>query len=72
MQLVNSIRKLRFEKDEISQEVLATAVGVTRQTIYFIEKGKVMPSILLAFRIAQYFNRTVDEVFYLTAENLKK
>jgi len=72
MRLANIIRRLRFDKDETSQEVLATAVGVTRQTIYFIEKGKVMPSTLLAFRIAQYFNTTVDEVFYLTPEKQKK
>jgi len=69
MQLLNSIRRLRFDKDETTQEDLAKAVGVSRQTIYFIEKGKVMPSIFLAFRIAQFFNRTVDEVFYITNES---
>ncbi|MEA1876637.1 MAG: helix-turn-helix transcriptional regulator [Bacteroidota bacterium] len=66
MLLKNSIRRLRFEKDETSQEMLSRAVGVSRQTIYFIEKGKVMPSVLLAFRIARFFGKPVDEVFFLT------
>lgn len=70
MELKNSIRRLRFEKNELSQESLSKAVGVTRQTIYFIEKGKVMPSVFLAFRIAQYFNKPVDQVFFL--KNTKK
>ncbi len=68
MTLNNNIRKLRFEKDETSQETLADAVGACRQTIYFIEKGKVMPSALLAFRIAQYFDKPVEEVFYLKTD----
>ncbi|MCK5820578.1 MAG: helix-turn-helix transcriptional regulator [Bacteroidales bacterium] len=69
MLLKNSIRRLRFEQNETSQELLSKAVGVSRQTIYFIEKGKVMPSVLLAFRIARYFGKQVEEVFYLTQEN---
>jgi len=67
--LKNSIRKLRFEKDETSQETLSRAVGVSRQTIYFIEKGKVMPSVYLAFRIARFLGKPVEDVFYLTQEN---
>jgi len=67
--LNNSIRRLRFEKSETSQEMLSKAVGVSRQTIYFIEKGKVMPSVLLAFRIARYFGRPVEEVFHFISEN---
>ncbi len=65
MTLVNTIRRLRFEKDETTQAELANAIGVTRQTIYFIEKGKVMPSVMIAFKIAQYFNTTVDQVFFV-------
>ncbi|MBT3242220.1 MAG: helix-turn-helix transcriptional regulator [Bacteroidetes bacterium] len=72
MRLLNTIRKLRFEKDETSQQALAQALGVTRQTIYFIEKGKVMPSILLAFKIAEYFGKAVDEVFYFNTDINKK
>ena len=72
MRLLNTIRKLRFEKDETSQQALDQALGVTRQTIYFIEKGKVMPSILLAFKIAEYFGKAVDEVFYFNTDINKK
>lgn len=63
--LGNSIRKCRFEKDEASQETLANAVGVTRQTIHSIEKGKFVPSALLALRICRYFGKDFEEVFYI-------
>ena len=69
MKLNNHVRRLRFEKGEISQEVLALGVGVTRQTIHSIEKGKFIPSTMLAFKLAAYFGVRVDEVFYLTNEN---
>ena len=52
MKLGNSIRRCRFDNNEMSQEDLANAVGVTRQTIHSIEKGKFIPSTLLAFKIA--------------------
>jgi len=52
-------------KDETSQEELATAIGVSRQTVHAIEKGKAAPSTLLAFKIARHFNRRVEDVFYL-------
>ncbi len=69
MKLSNNIRRLRFENNEMSQEELATALGVTRQTIYAIEKGKFIPSALLAMRIARYFGRRVEEVFTIYDEN---
>lgn len=56
---VEEIRKQRNEK----QEDLANAVGVSRQTIISIEKGKYNPSILLAFKIANHFNKTIEEIF---------
>lgn len=59
----NNIRTLRFFKDEMSQQQLADAVGVTRQTIIAIEKGKYSPSLELAFRIALVFNVALEEVF---------
>lgn len=59
----SNIRKLRFENDEMSQQSLAEKVGVTRQTIVAIEKGKYSPSLELAFRIAQIFNTPLEEVF---------
>jgi putative transcriptional regulator len=66
MKLGNHIRRMRFENGDISQEALANGVGVTRQTIHSIEKGKFVPSALLAFKIALYFDSPVDKVFYIT------
>ena len=59
----NNIRKLRFFKDEMTQVGLAKAVGVTRQTIISLEKGKYSPSLELAFKIAQVFDVPLGEVF---------
>ena len=59
----NSIRRLRFEHGEMTQQDLANRVGVTRQTILAIEAGKYAPSLMLAFRIARTFNLRVEEVF---------
>lgn len=59
----NNIRKLRFEHDEMSQQALADAIGVTRQTVYAIEKAKYSPSLEVAFKIAKVFSVTLDEVF---------
>jgi putative transcriptional regulator len=68
MKLGNHIRRCRFDNDEMSQEELANAVGVTRQTIHSIEKGKFVPSTLLAFKIAGFFGKKVEELFYLINE----
>ena len=57
------IRKLRFLTDEMTQEELADKVGVTRQTIMAIEKGKYSPSLELAFRISEVFEVPLNEVF---------
>ncbi len=59
----NNIRKLRFEQDEMTQQQLAEAVGVTRQTIVAIEREKYSPSLEAAFRIALALNKPLDEVF---------
>jgi len=61
--VTNSIRALRFAKDEMTQADLADRVGVTRQTIIAIEQGKYSPSLEMAFQIAQAFNVRLDEVF---------
>ncbi len=58
----NKIRVHRAER-EITQEQLANKLGVTRQTIIAIEKGKYDPSLSLAFHIARFFNVRVDEIF---------
>lgn len=56
------IRELR-QKNRITQEELALAVGVTRQTITSIEGEKYTASLVLAYKIARYFNMTIEEVF---------
>jgi putative transcriptional regulator len=61
----NVVSLLRTEK-KITQEDLALAVGVTRQTIIAIEKGNYIPSVLLALKISQYFNKSVEKVFIIT------
>lgn len=53
----------RRTKKGLTQEELAKAVGVTRQTIIAIEKGNYTPSVLLAIRIAEYFNVSVEQLF---------
>jgi len=72
MHLNNNIRRLRFDHGEISQEELAESTGVTRQTIHAVEKGKFVPSTLLAFKIARYFGKNVEEVFYVTDDQQEK
>ena len=49
----------------ISQQQLAEAVGVSRQTIYAIENGKFIPSAELALKLSAYFGKTVNELFQL-------
>lgn len=68
----NNIRTLRFHHDEMTQKDLADKVGVTRQTIVAIEKAKYSPSLELAFRIAQVFNKPLEEVFSYDPENESK
>jgi putative transcriptional regulator len=61
--ITNTIRKLRFNRNEMTQQQLADMVGVTRQTIVAIEKEKYSPSLELAFRIALVFEVTLNDVF---------
>ncbi len=67
-ELQNNLRRCRFEHDEISQQELANAVGVTRLTIHSIEKGKFNPSVLLALKIANFFNKPIEKIFYISDE----
>ena len=64
----NQIRRLRFDHEEMTQEQLATRVGVTRQTIISLEANRYVPSLLLAVRIARTFGVTVEKVFMLPDE----
>ncbi|HAP58969.1 MAG TPA: transcriptional regulator [Cytophagales bacterium] len=64
----NTIRPLRFMQGEMTQQALADAVGVTRQTIVAIEKAKYSPSLELAFKIARVFDKPLEEVFNYAPE----
>lgn len=61
----NNIRKLRFSQGELTQEQLAAKIGVTRQTIVAIEKGKYYPSLELAFQLSIAFKVPLEAVFFL-------
>ncbi|WP_456366203.1 helix-turn-helix transcriptional regulator [Thermococcus sp.] len=64
----NRLRELR-EKRGLTQEELAEALGVTRQTIIAIEKGRYNPSLRLAFRMARFFNVKIEDIFIYEGEN---
>lgn len=61
--IVNDIRQRRQQHGEMTQQALADACGVTRQTIIALEAGRYAPSLELAFRIARAFGLGVEEVF---------
>ncbi len=58
----NRVRERRVQRG-LSQAELATALGVSRQTVISIENGRYLPSLPLAFRIARFFDLTVDNMF---------
>ncbi|GFZ30272.1 transcriptional regulator [Clostridium zeae] len=58
----NRLEEIR-KKHGIKQEDLATALEVSRQTIGSLENGRYNPSIVLAFKIAKYFNMSIEEIF---------
>ncbi len=62
--IANNVAVLRSKK-KITQEDLAKAVSVSRQTIIAIEKGNYTPSIMLALKIAKYFGVPVEKVFHV-------
>ena len=59
----NTIRRCRFDADEMTQKDLAEKVGVTRQTIIAIEAAKYSPTLELAFQIAAVFDKPLGDVF---------
>ena len=69
LKLENNLREFRFNHNEISQQDLANAVGVTRLTIHSIETGKFNPSTLLALKIAKFFNVNLEDIFYLVEDD---
>jgi len=66
LKLGNNLKRFRFEFNCMSQAELARAIGITRQTIIAIEKGRLVPSTLLALKIAGFFKEPLEEIFYIT------
>ena len=60
--VTNKIRLLRVKK-KLTQEDLASSIGVTRQTIIAMEKGNYIPSVLLALKISEFFKKPVESIF---------
>lgn len=58
----NRLEEIRKER-EIKQEELAAALEVSRQTIGSLENGRYNPSIILAFKLARYFNMSIEDIF---------
>lgn len=67
----NNIRVARAEK-RMTQQMLADAVGVSRQAVNAIESGKFIPSTVLALKIAKTFGKTVEAVFQLEENDMPK
>jgi putative transcriptional regulator len=63
----NNLEELRKERG-VKQEELADVLKVSRQTISSLENGRYNPSIILAFKIAEYFNKTIEEIFIYEGE----
>lgn len=60
----NRIRELREANGNLTQEELAAALGISRQTVISIEKLRYTPGLALAWQIAAHFGRPIEEVFY--------
>ena len=65
----NRLEELRKQRG-IRQEELAAALEVSRQTIGSLENGRYNPSILLAFKIARYFDVSIEEIFIYEEESI--
>lgn len=69
--LRNRIKVFRAERD-ITQQDLADAVRMSRQTIHAIEKGKFVPSVITAIKIADFFDTDLKKIFFIQRENNKE
>jgi putative transcriptional regulator len=68
MTIINTrIKELRARYN-LTQDELADKVGVTRQTMLYLEKGKYNPSLVLAYKVAKALNSTIEEVFEIAEE----
>ena len=63
----NQLEELRrqhaIRQEDLAQEELADTLGVSRQTVISLEKGKYNPSLALAFKLARYFNLSIEDIF---------
>ena len=66
---MKNLLKVERAKKDITQADLADRIGVSRQTINAIEKGKFVPSTMLALKLARYFETKVEEIFVLEDED---
>ncbi len=66
--LENKLKEFRFRHNQTTQEELADALGVSRQTILAVEHGKFNPSVVLALRMARFFSAQVEDIFVLREE----
>ncbi|EQK47314.1 helix-turn-helix family protein [[Clostridium] bifermentans ATCC 19299] len=67
----NRLEEIR-KQNKVTQEELATALEVSRQTIGSLENGRYNPSIILAFKIARYFNMAIEEIFIYEEEDVNE
>ena len=68
MAILNRIRQLRIEIDNMSQARLAREIDISRQTLHAIERGQRLPSLEIAHRIADVLNCALDDVFHYESE----
>ncbi len=69
--VTNHIQRFR-EEAGLTQEILAHAVGVTRQTVIAIEKGNYAPSVVLALKLATHFKTPVEKLFIISKKTHAK
>ena len=67
----NKLEEIRRQRG-INQEELAETLAVSRQTISSLENGRYNPSIILAFRIARYFDMAIEEIFIYEEEQVNE
>ncbi|MFX1470570.1 MAG: helix-turn-helix transcriptional regulator [Promethearchaeota archaeon] len=61
--LVTRVKDLREERN-ITQQELADLVGISRQTVYYLEKGSYNPSLTISLKISKLFNKSIEDIFY--------
>ena len=70
VEMENKVKLARVRAD-LTQQELADAVGITRQTVSLIEKGKYSPSLKLCLQICYVVHAKLDEIFWIEQEDFK-